>query len=123
MDFLEDLNVGDPLLIVGNDVLIFDTREGVAVLEIAVGVFLKGFVVSHQHSGEVVSVTRSVVGSLVVGREELGQCFPGGDALCWEIVEPQEWCLAHHKGEVSCHVVFIASRSTCCDVVHLEPYT
>jgi hypothetical protein len=45
------------------------------------------------------SVTGSVVGHLVVGREELGQCCLGGDALCWEIIEPQQWCLAHHKGE------------------------
>jgi hypothetical protein len=36
----------------------------------------------------VVSVTRSIVGRLVVGREEVRQCFSGGDALCWEIVEP-----------------------------------
>jgi hypothetical protein len=34
------------------------------------------------------SVTRSVVGHLVVGREEPGQSCSGGDALCWEIVEP-----------------------------------
>jgi hypothetical protein len=36
----------------------------------------------------VMSVTRSIVGRLVVGREESGQCCPGGDALYWEIVEP-----------------------------------
>jgi hypothetical protein len=41
----------------------------------------------------------------------------------WEIVEPQEWCLAHHKGEISRHVVFIASRGTCRNAIHLEPYT
>jgi hypothetical protein len=34
------------------------------------------------------SVTRSVVGRLVVSHEEPRQCCPGGDALCWEIVEP-----------------------------------
>jgi hypothetical protein len=47
----------------------------------------------------VVSVTGLIVGRLVVGHEESGQCFPGGDALCWEIVEPQEWCLAHQRGK------------------------
>jgi hypothetical protein len=123
MDLFEELNVGNSLLVVGDDVFILDTREGVAVLEVAVGVLLKGFVASHRHSGEVVSVTRSIVGRLVVGREESGQCGLGGDALCWEIVEPQELCLAHHKGEVSHHVVFVASRGACCDAVHLEPYT
>jgi hypothetical protein len=95
MDLLEELDVGDSILVVGDDVLVLDTRECIAVFEVAVSVFPKGFVASHPHSGEVVSVTRSVVGCLVVGREELGQCCLGGDALCWEIVEPQEWCLAH----------------------------
>jgi hypothetical protein len=28
----EELDVGDPLLVVSDDVLVFDTREGVAVL-------------------------------------------------------------------------------------------
>jgi hypothetical protein len=123
MNLVEEFDVGDPLLVLGDDVLIFYTREGVAVLEIAVGVLPKSFVASHPHFGEVMSVTRSVVGCLVVGSEEPGQCCLGGDALSWEIVEPQEWRLAHHKGEVSRHVVFVASRSACGDVVHLEPYT
>jgi hypothetical protein len=70
MDRLKELNVGDPLLVVSDDVLVFDTREGVAVLEVAVGVLPKGFVASHPHSGEVMSVTRSVVGHLVVRSEE-----------------------------------------------------
>jgi hypothetical protein len=70
-----------------------------------------------------VSIARTIIGHLVVGREKARQCCPGGDALYWEIVEPQEWCLAHHKGEVSRHVVFIASRGTCRNAVHLEPYT
>jgi hypothetical protein len=48
---------------------------------------------------------------------------PGGDTFSWEIVEPQEWCIAHHKGEVSHHVVFVASRGAHRDAVHLEPYT
>jgi hypothetical protein len=84
---------------------------------------MESFVTSHLHSGEVVSVARTIIGRLVVGPEKARHCCPGGDALCWEIVEPQEWCLAHHNGEVSRHVVFFASRGTCCDAVHLEPYT
>jgi hypothetical protein len=123
VDLLEQLDVGNPLLVVSNDVFIFDTCKGVAVLEVAVGVLSDSFIMSHSHSGEVVSVARTIIGRLVVGREKARQCCPGGDALCWEIVEPQEWCLAHHKGEVSCHVVFIASRGTHRDAVHLEPYT
>jgi hypothetical protein len=71
----------------------------------------------------VVSIARAVVGCLVVGREETGQSCLGGDALCWEVVEPQEWCLAHHKGEVSRHVIFVASRGTRCYAIHFEPYT
>jgi hypothetical protein len=34
----------------------------------------------------VVSVTRAIIGRLVVGREEVRQCCPRGDAFCWEIV-------------------------------------
>jgi hypothetical protein len=111
MDFLEELDVGDPLLVIGDDVLVFYTSEGVTVLEVAVGVLLNSFVTSHLHSGEVVSITRSIVGHLVVGHEEPGQCCPGCDALSWEIVEPQEWRFAHHEGEVSRHVVFVASEA------------
>jgi hypothetical protein len=69
------------------------------------------------------SIARTVVGRLVVGSEEARQSCPGGDALCWEIIEPQEWCLAHHKGEVSCHVAFVASRGTRRYAVHFEPNT
>jgi hypothetical protein len=36
VDLLEQLDVGDSLFGVGNDVVIFDTCEGVAVLEVAV---------------------------------------------------------------------------------------
>jgi hypothetical protein len=123
MDLFKELDVGDSLLVVGDNVLVFDTRKGVENFEVAVGVFPEGFIASHPHSSEVVSVTRPIVGSLVVSHEEPGQCCPGGDALCWEIVEPQEWRLAHHMEEVSHHVVFVASRGACCDVVRLEPYT
>jgi hypothetical protein len=99
------------------------------VLEVAVGVLLESFIASHPYSRRVssrlivVSVIRAIIGHLVVGREETRQCCLGGDALCWEIVEPQEWCLAHHKGEVSRQVVFVASRGAFRDAVHLEPYT
>jgi hypothetical protein len=117
MDLLEELDVGDSLLVVGDDILVLDTRKGVAVFKVEVDVLLEGFVASHPHFGEVMSVTGSVVGRLVVGREEAGQCCLGGDAICWEIVEPQEWCLAHHKGEVSRHVIFVALEGKCCDVI------
>jgi hypothetical protein len=123
VDLLEQLDVGDPLLVVSNDVFGFDTCEGVAVLEVVVGVLSESFIMSHSHSGEVVGIVRTIIGRLVVGREKARQCCPGSDALCWEIVEPQEWRLANHKGEISLHVVFIASRGTCRDAVHLEPYT
>jgi hypothetical protein len=54
MDLLEQLNVSEPLLLVCNDVVVFDTCEGVAVLEVAVGVLIESFVSSHPYSGEVV---------------------------------------------------------------------
>jgi hypothetical protein len=123
VDLLKQLDVGDSLFVVGDDVVVFDTCKGVAVLEVAVGVLTESFITSHPHSGEVMSIARAIVGRLVVGREEARQSCPGGDALCWEIIKPQEWCLAHHEGEVSRHVVFIASRGACSDAVHLEPYT
>jgi hypothetical protein len=69
------------------------------------------------------SIARTIVGRLVVGREQAIQSHPGGDAFCREIVKPQEWCLAHHERKVPGHVVFIASQSTCGYTVHLEPYT
>jgi hypothetical protein len=123
VDLLKQLDVGDSLFVVGDDVVVFDTCKGVTVLEVAVGVLTESFITSHPHSGEVMSIARAIVGRLVVGREEARQSCPGGDALCWEIIKPQEWCLAHHEGEVSRHVVFIASRGACSDAVHLEPYT
>jgi hypothetical protein len=93
------------------------------VLKVAVVVLTESFITPHLYSGEVVSIARTIVGRLVVGREKAKQCCPGGDALYWEIVEPQEWFLAHHKGEVSRHVVFIASRGTRRYAIHPEPYT
>jgi hypothetical protein len=109
VDLLEQLHVGDSLFVVGNDVIVFDTCEGVAVLEVAVSVLTNSFIASHPYSSKVVSIARTIVGRLVVGREYAGQSRPGGDAFCWEIVEPQEWRLAHHERKVSSHVVFIAS--------------
>jgi hypothetical protein len=123
VDLLEQLDVGDPLLVISDVVFVFDTCKGVAVHEVAVSVLMESFITSHPYSCEVVSIARTIVGCLVVGREKARQCCLGGDTLCWEIVKPQEWCLAHHKGEVSRHVVFIGSRGACRDAVHLEPYT
>jgi hypothetical protein len=122
VDLLKQLDVGDSLFVLGDDVVVFDTFKGVAVLEVAVGVLTESFITSHPHSGEMVSIAMTILDRLVVGREEARQSCPGGDALYWEIVEPQEWCLAHHEGEVSRHVVFIASRCTLRYAVHLEPY-
>jgi hypothetical protein len=70
MDLLKDPDVGDPFLVIGDDILILDTHEGVAVFVVAVGILLESFVTSHPHSGEVMSVTRVIIGRLVVGREE-----------------------------------------------------
>jgi hypothetical protein len=69
MDLLEQLDVGDSLFVVGNEVVIFDTCEGVAVLEVVVSVFSESFIASHPYSSEVVSIARTIVGRLVVGRE------------------------------------------------------
>jgi hypothetical protein len=69
VELLEQLDVGDSLFVVGNDVVIFDTCEGVAVLEVAVSVFSERFIASHPYSSEVVSIARTIVGRLVVGRE------------------------------------------------------
>jgi hypothetical protein len=123
VDLLKQLDVGDPLLVIRDDVFIFDTCEGVAVLDVAVSVLTESFITSHPYSGEVVSIARVIVGRVVVDHEKARQCCPRGDTLCWEIVEPQEWCLAHHKGDVSRHVVFITSRGACRDAVHLESNT
>jgi hypothetical protein len=56
VDLLEQLDVGDSLFVVGNDVVIFDTSEGVAVLEVAVSVLIESFIASHLYSSEVVSI-------------------------------------------------------------------
>jgi hypothetical protein len=89
VDLLKQLDVGDPLLVVGDDVVIFNTCKGAAVLEVAVSVLTESFITSHAYSGEVVSIARTIIGRLVVGREKARQCCQGGDALCWEIVKPQ----------------------------------
>jgi hypothetical protein len=69
VNLLEQLDISDPLLVVCNDVVVFDTCEGVAVLEVAVGVLMESFVSSHPYSSEVVSIAKTIVGRLVVGRE------------------------------------------------------
>jgi hypothetical protein len=69
VDLLEQLDVGDSLFVVGNDVVVFDTCEGVVVLELAVSVLTKSFIASHPYSSEVVSIVRTIVGHLVVGCE------------------------------------------------------
>jgi hypothetical protein len=98
VDLLEQLDVGDSLFVLGNDVVVFDSKC-VAVLEVAVSILAESFITSHSYSGKVVSIARTIVGRLVVGPEEMRQRCPGGDALCWEVVEPQEWRLAHHEGK------------------------
>jgi hypothetical protein len=82
VDLLKQLDVGDPLLVVGNDIVVFDTCKGVAVLEVAVSVLTESFIMSHPYSGEVVSIARTIIDRLVVGHEEARQCCLGGDALC-----------------------------------------
>jgi hypothetical protein len=82
VDLLEQLDVGDSLFVVGNDVVVFDTCKGVAVLEVAVSILTESFITSHLYSGKVVSIARTIVGRLVVGHEEVRQSRPGGDALC-----------------------------------------
>jgi hypothetical protein len=69
VDLFEQLDVGDSLFVVGNDVVIFDTCEGVVVLEVAVSVCSESFIASHPYSSEVVSIARTIVGRLVVGCE------------------------------------------------------
>jgi hypothetical protein len=44
VDLLEQLDVGDSLFVVGKDVVVFDTCEGVAVLEVAVSVLTESFI-------------------------------------------------------------------------------
>jgi hypothetical protein len=69
VDLLEQLDIGDPFLVVCNDVVVFDTCKGVEVLEVVVGVFTESFISSHLNSGEVVSIARKIVGRLVIGCE------------------------------------------------------
>jgi hypothetical protein len=38
VDLLKQLDVDDSLFVIGDDVVVFDTCKGVAVLEVAVGV-------------------------------------------------------------------------------------
>jgi hypothetical protein len=70
MDLLEELELGDSLLVVVYDILILHSSKSVAVPEETVGVLLESFTFPHLYLGEVVSVARVVVGCLVVRREE-----------------------------------------------------
>jgi hypothetical protein len=70
MDLLKELDVGDSLLVVGDDVFIFNTYEGVTIIKLAVSVLSESSVVPHPHFRELMSISRSIVGFLVVGREE-----------------------------------------------------
>jgi hypothetical protein len=54
VELIEQLDVSDPLLVVCNDVVVFDTCEGVVILEVAVGVLTESFISSHLYSSEVV---------------------------------------------------------------------
>ena len=76
MDLLEELEVGDTLLVVGDDVVVLDTSKLVSVLEEPVGVVAERFASLHDDATQVVSVTRPVVGRLVVGSEQPRQTFP-----------------------------------------------
>jgi hypothetical protein len=69
VDLLEQLDISDSLFVVCNDIVVFDTCEGVAVLEVAVDVLTASFVSSHPYSSDVASIARTIVGRLVVGRE------------------------------------------------------
>jgi hypothetical protein len=71
VDLLKELDVGYPLLVVGHDVFILDTYESVVILKVVVSVLSESFFALYPHSAEVMCVARTVVGRLVVGREEL----------------------------------------------------
>jgi hypothetical protein len=123
VDLLEQVDVGDSLFVVRDDIFVFHACKGVAVLEVLVSVLTESFITSLPYSSEVVSIARTIVSRLVVGHEEARQGRPRGDALCWEVVEPQECYLAHYEREVSHHVIFVAAGSMSYNVVHLKPYT
>jgi hypothetical protein len=46
VDLLEQLDVGDPLLVISDDVFVFNTCEGVAILEVDVSVLTESFIMS-----------------------------------------------------------------------------
>jgi hypothetical protein len=98
VDLLKQLDVGDSLFVVGNDVIVFDTCNGVAVLEVAVGVLIESLITSHLHSGEAVSMARAIVGRLVDGHEEKRQSCPGGDAL-YRLSTPRSGALPIMRGK------------------------
>jgi hypothetical protein len=76
MDLLEEFEVSYPLLVVGYEIFILNTRKSVAVFEVAVGILSESFIFSHLYSGEVVSIAKVIVSRLIVGREESRQGRP-----------------------------------------------
>jgi hypothetical protein len=70
MDLLKKHDIGDSLLVVGENVFVLNTYKGVAILKVAISLLSENFVAPHPHSGEVMSISRTVVSRLVVGREE-----------------------------------------------------
>ena len=70
VDLLEELEVGDTLLVVGDDVVVLDASKLVPVLEEPVGVVAERFAGLHDDASKVVGVTGPVVGRLVVGSEQ-----------------------------------------------------
>jgi hypothetical protein len=93
VDLLEQLDVGNPLLVVSNDAFVFDTCKGVTVLEEAVGVLSESFIMSHSHSGKVVSVSRTIIGRLVVGCGRR-------DNVAQEVMHYAERLLSHRSGDL-----------------------
>jgi hypothetical protein len=91
MDLLEQLDVGDSLLVVSDDVFVFDTCKGVVVLEVAVCILAESFITSHQYSGEVVGIARTIVGRLVVRREER-------DKVAQEVMHSVGMLSSHRSG-------------------------
>jgi hypothetical protein len=71
VDLLKELDVGDPLPIVGYDVFVFNNCEGVAILKVVVGLLSESFITPHPYSSEVMCVAGTIVGHLIVGCEEL----------------------------------------------------
>jgi hypothetical protein len=123
MDFLEKLDVGDSLLVVSDDIFVFHTCKSVAVFEVPVSVLTESFITSHPYSGEVVSIARTIVGCLVVGREEARQSCPGGEHSVGRLSSHGSGALPITRGKYPRHVIFVAAQGAWSNIVRLEPYT